>query len=302
MTDTDWRSLYPFQSHKIDLGGHAYHYLDEGTGPAVLLVHGNPTWSFFWRNVILALRDRFRMIAVDHMGCGLSDKPQEYPYSLATHVKNLRSLVEMLDLQDTTLFGHDWGGAIGLGVAGEAPQRFPRIVLANTAGFRSKLIPPTIRFCRTPLIGKWLVRRRNAFARAALKYATVRPQDLSPAVKAGYLAPYDSYANRVAVMRFVQDIPLSPQHPSYETLLRIEQSLPALTDRPWKFIWGMQDFCFTGVFLDRFLEFAPHAEVCRLEDAGHYVTEDACEDVIAAFAKFMTAHVDSSLPASAARS
>lgn len=290
MIDTDWRSLYPFQSREISLDGRRYHYLDEGTGPPVLLVHGNPTWSFFWRNVILALRDRFRFIAPDHIGCGLSDKPQDYPYRLATHVKNLRSLVEHLDLQQTTLFGHDWGGAIGLGCVAKTPDRFSRIVLSNTAGFRSKLIPPSIRFCRTPLLGEWLLRRANVFPKVALKRATVRPQDLSPAVRAGYMAPYDNYANRVAVCRFVQDIPLNPAHPSYQTLTEIEEALPRLADRPWKFIWGLRDFCFTEAFLDRFLEYVPQAEVCRLPEAGHYVTEDALEDVVAAFADFMSSH------------
>lgn len=290
MIDTDWRSLYPFQSHHLELGGHRYHYLDEGAGPVVLLSHGNPTWSFMWRNVILALRDKYRLIAVDHMGCGLSDKPQDYPYRLANHVKNVRSLVETLDLSEITLFGHDWGGLIGLGAVTETPDRFSRIVLSNTAGFRSKLIPPAIRFCRTPLLGEWLVRGGNAFAKAALKHATARPKGMSPAVKAGYLAPYDNYANRVAVIRFVQDIPLSPKHPSYETLQRIEESLPGLADRPWKFIWGMRDFCFTAAFLDRFLEFVPNAQVCRLADSGHYVTEDACQEVVAAFDEFASAN------------
>ncbi len=298
MIDTDWRSLYPFQSREISRDGHRYHYLDEGTGPAVLLVHGNPTWSFFWRNVTLGLRDRFRFIAPDHIGCGLSDKPQDYPYRLATHVKNLRSLVEHLDLRQATLFGHDWGGAIGLGCVAQMPDRFSRIVLSNTAGFRSKLIPPSIRFCRTPLLGEWLLRRRNVFSRAALKYATTRPQDLSPAVKAGYMAPYDSYENRVGVCRFVQDIPLHPNHPSYQTLQEIEEALPRLTDRPWKFIWGMQDFCFTEAFLDRFLEFVPHAEVTRLPHAGHYLTEDAPEEVVAALAEFLSAHAKAEEPAS----
>ncbi len=287
MTDTDWRALYPFESHHFDVGGVRYHYVDEGRGPVILLSHGNPTWSFMWRNVILALRDQYRLIAVDHIGCGLSDKPRDYPYRLATHVKNLRNLIDSLSLSEITLYGHDWGGAIGLGAAAASPDRFSRIVLSNTAGFRSQLIPPSIRFCRTPLLGEWLVRGANAFSKGALRYAPARPAELSAAVKAGYLAPYDSYANRVGVARFVQDIPLSPKHPSYETLHEIEQSLPRLTTKPWKFIWGMKDFCFTERFLRRFQEFVPQAEVCELPEAGHYLTEDAPEEVIAALREFL---------------
>ena len=122
----DWRSLYPFQSHEVTLDGHRCHYLDEGSGPVLLMVHGNPTWSFYWRNLILALRDRFRIVAVDHIGCGLSDKPaaDDYSYRLARRVADLGQLIEKLDLRQITLVAHDWGGAIGMGAAVAAPERF----------------------------------------------------------------------------------------------------------------------------------------------------------------------------------
>src|SRR5262245_37734679 len=109
----DWKSLYPFESHVLSLDGHRYHYVDEGQGEVLLLVHGNPTWSFYWRNLIQAFRARYRVIAVDHVGCGLSDKPRDYSYCLAQHVANLCQLVDGLDLREITLFAHDWGGAIG---------------------------------------------------------------------------------------------------------------------------------------------------------------------------------------------
>src|SRR5690606_33933492 len=125
----DWRSLYPFSSHTLDLGGLKYHYLDEGNGEPLLLVHGNPTWSFYWRNLITALRPSYRLIAPDHIGCGLSDKPAEYPYRLAQHIANLKLLIERLDLRNVTLLAHDWGGAIGLGAAVDLPECFARVVL-----------------------------------------------------------------------------------------------------------------------------------------------------------------------------
>jgi pimeloyl-ACP methyl ester carboxylesterase len=124
----DWRKLYPFASRELVLDGHRYHYLDEGAGPVLLLVHGNPTWSFYWRELIQAFRGRFRVVVPDHIGCGLSDKPRHYPYRLGQHVRNLGRLIAELDLDQMTLLAHDWGGAIGLGAAVDAPQRFsPRL-------------------------------------------------------------------------------------------------------------------------------------------------------------------------------
>ncbi len=120
-----WRSLYPFQSRELVVGGHRYRYLDEGQGEVLLLVHGNPTWSFYWRNIIPRLAHKYRLVAVDHMGCGLSDKPRYYPYRLNQHVDNLSQFVKRLDLQRITLVGHDWGGAIGLGAARRAPSASP---------------------------------------------------------------------------------------------------------------------------------------------------------------------------------
>jgi cis-3-alkyl-4-acyloxetan-2-one decarboxylase len=276
----DWRALYPFESHWLDLDGVRYHYLDEGQGEPLLLVHGNPTWSFYWRELVRGLRDKYRLIVPDHVGCGLSDKPQQYEYRLAKHIDNLRRLIEHLRLEHLTLLAHDWGGAIGLGAAVAEPSRFDRFVLFNTAAFRSQRIPWRIRICRTPLLGEWAVRGLNAFARAALTMAVAKRERMTPAVRAGLLAPYNTWANRIALHRFVTDIPLSPGHPSYAALEAIEQRLAALADRPMMLVWGMQDWCFTPHFLERFLEFFPAAEVHRLFDASHYVVEDAHERIV----------------------
>ncbi len=154
--------MFPFRSHFLSLGSGAsadagqglqYHYLDEGRGPTVLMVHGNPAWSFHWRNLIAGLQGGCRLVAPDHIGCGLSDKPSDYPYRLGQHIDNLVELVERLDLRDVTLVAQDWGGAIGVGAALRLRERFSRLVLMNTAAFRSRRIPARIRICRTPLIG-----------------------------------------------------------------------------------------------------------------------------------------------------
>jgi cis-3-alkyl-4-acyloxetan-2-one decarboxylase len=289
---SDWHPLYPFQSHELLLDGHRYHYLDEGRGPVLLMVHGNPTWSFYWRDLILALRDRYRLIAVDHIGCGLSDKPpvSEYSYRLAQRVADLGQLIERLDLRQITLVGHDWGGGIGMGAAVASPERFARFVLMNTAAFRMTTCPWPIRLCHVPGLGPLGVQGFNLFVRTALRTTVHKPERMTPAVKAGYAAPYDSWRNRVGVLRFAMDIPLRPTHPSYATLKNIEEGLSQFRQHPVCLIWGMHDWCFTPKFLDRFLQFLPAAEVHKLQDAGHYVVEDAHEEIAPMIDDFAQRH------------
>lgn len=287
MTYAGWRPLYPFASQYLDLDGVRQHYVDEGQGPTILLVHGNPTWSFYWREAIIALRDRYRVIAMDHVGCGLSDKPVAYEYRLARHIENLQTLIQRLDLRDITLVGHDWGGCIGLGAAGRMPQRFARLVLSNTGAFRMDHIPWRIAVCRIPALGQLAVQGLNGFVRAALSMATTQPQRFTPEVRAGYLAPYNNWSNRIATHRFVLDIPLRPGHPSYATLVEVEQGLAELKRLPVLLAWGMRDWCFTPEFLARFQEFFPRAQTVRLASAGHFVVEDAREEWLAAVEKFL---------------
>jgi len=286
----DWHSLYPFESHWMELDDLRYHYLDEGQGPVLLMLHGNPTWSFYWRNLVRAFRDSHRVVVPDHIGCGLSDKPQDYRYSLDQHIDNVVRLVEHLDLARVTLMLHDWGGAIGLGAALRVPDRIARIVLFNTGAFPPPFVPLRIRVCRTPVIGPWAVRRLNLFARAALAMAVEHHERMTPAVRAGLLAPYDCWENRVAIERFVADIPVTQRHPTWKTLATIEQGLSTLADRPIQIIWGMRDWCFRPLCLDRFLSHFPRADVHRIEDAGHYVIEDAHERIVPWVADFLESH------------
>lgn len=281
---------YPFRSHFLDIAGVKYHYLDEGEGEVLLLVHGNPTWSFAWRNFVKDLSEDYRVVAVDHIGCGLSDKPQDYPYNLDQHIRNLSQLIAELDLRRVTLIAHDWGGAIGMGTAGRMADRFERFVLCNTAAFRSRKIPWRIAACRIPVLGAWGVRGLNLFARAALSMAVSHHARMTPPVCAGYLAPYQSWADRVAILRFVEDIPLEANHPSYGTLTEIESQLPLFCDRPMLLAWGERDWCFTVDFLSEFERRFPQAEVFRLSDAGHYIFEDAYERLIPRIRAFLAAH------------
>ena len=287
----DWRALYPFASHYFTVEGHRLHYVDEGPrdAPVLLCVHGNPTWSFYWRALVAGLSDSFRVIAIDHLGCGLSDKPQDWPYRLDGHIRNLQALVEQLDLRDVTLAVHDWGGAIGFGVATRVPERFARFVVTNTAAFPVNRIPLRIAVCRVPGLGALGVLGLNGFAQAATVMASEK--GLSPAVKAGLTAPYDSWANRIATLRFVEDIPMAPSHPSWGTLTAIDAALPTLRDRPMRILWGEKDWCFSPLFREEWQKRFPDAVVDRYEDVGHYVNEDAPERVVPAVRAWMTARV-----------
>jgi haloalkane dehalogenase len=230
------------------------------------------------------------VIAVDHLGCGLSDKPQGYDYCLARHTENLLALIDHLQLRDVTIVGHDWGGAIGLNAIRRSAAKFARIVMFNTGAFPPPRIPWRIAVCRTPALGPLAVRGGNVFARAALRMAMVQPELLSADERAGMLAPYDTWANRVAIQRFVDDIPFSQRHRTWAELRALETALPSMASLPALLIWGMKDWCFDVNCLERFMQAWPQAEVVRIENAGHWVVEDATEEIAAAVGRFLHQH------------
>ena len=280
-----FRNEYPFHPNTLEIDGHSYSYLDEGQGRPLLMVHGNPTWSFAWRRLVSHYSPSYRCLAVDHLGMGLSDKPQDYSYTINQHISNLCRFIEEHDLQDITLIGHDWGGCIGMGAAGRLPDRFRNFVMMNTAAFRSQEMPFRIAVCRIPVLGAIGVRGFNLFAGAAVTLAVEKP--MSQAVKSGYLFPYNSWANRIAVHRFVQEIPLHAGHPTYQTLVEVEENLAQFKDHPFLFPWGEKDWCFTTHFLDEWERRFPQATTVRMPDAGHYIFEDAPEQLISAIDSFL---------------
>lgn len=263
------------------------HYVDEGSGDTLLMVHGNPTWSFYWRDIIKGLSDNYRCIAIDHIGMGLSDKPQEFEYRLENHIDNLVEFIEQLDLQNFTMVVHDWGGPIGLGAAAKVADRVRRLVMSNTAAFPPPYVPSRIRLVHIPVFGSFAVRGLNLFCRAANKMTTHKAGGLTTDEKAGYIAPYDNWANRIAVYKFVMDIPRTENHPSYKTAVWLEESMPQFADRPALLVWGMQDWCFRAECIDRLVGMLPDAEVVKIGDAGHYVNEDATEQVVDAIGDFL---------------
>jgi cis-3-alkyl-4-acyloxetan-2-one decarboxylase len=270
---------YPFKSHFFTIDSNKIHYVDEGNGDVIVMVHGNPTWSFYYRRLISLLAKEHRVIAIDHMGCGLSDKPQDYNYCLQNHINNLEALLADLDVKDFSLVVHDWGGAIGMGVAANNPGALKRAMVLNTAAFRSQRIPFRISVCRWPLIGEPLVRGLNGFAWPAVFMAVTKKMTKETA--RAFLAPYNSWHNRVAVSAFVKDIPLTPDHPSYAALLAVEQGLERLQDSglPMLICWGGKDFCFNREFYDEWCLRFPKADSHYFPESGHYILEDAFDEI-----------------------
>jgi cis-3-alkyl-4-acyloxetan-2-one decarboxylase len=268
--------LYPFTPRSFTTpGGARMSYLDEGPrgDEAVVMLHGNPTWSFYYRDLVRALAPRIRCIVPDHVGMGLSAKPAGYDYRLATRIGDVEALLATLGLRRIHLVVHDWGGAIGFGLATRDPGRVGRIVITNTAAFPSDRIPRRIALCRAPGIGEVLVRGLNGFAEPAT-WMAMATRRLTWEERKGYLFPYDSWAHRVAVHRFVRDIPLEADHPSRAALEAVAAGLPALAGHEKLIVWGARDFCFDETFLSRWREIYPQARVERLGAVGHYVLED----------------------------
>lgn len=279
-------------SHPFSTADGTLRYLDEGTGPAVVCVHGNPTWSFYYRRLLRVLCTDHRVIVPDHLGMGRSDMPSEhyYGFDLAARVEDFSSLMDFLGIgvsRPATLVVHDWGGAIALTWAARQPHRVGRLVILNTAAFpppvghrRPWLLWPA----RVPYLGEVLVCGLNAFVHGAL-WIGARRQRLPAPVRRAYRAPYDSWERRTAVLRFVRDVPAAPVGRTHALLDETDAELHRLADRPALIVWGMRDPVLTPRILDEWRRRLPAAEVHAIDDAGHLVLEDAPETVpmIAAF-------------------
>lgn len=282
-------ALYPFEHNFFETPYGRMHFVDTKSGERgnVVLLHGNPSWSFLWRDLIKALAAQgFRCVAPDHIGMGLSDKPQKY-LTLTDRIDHVEALLAHLGIEKFSLCVHDWGGAIGCGLAGRYPEKVEKLVITNTAAFRSQNIPKRIALCKAAGIGPFLVKYFNAFAWPAT-FMAVRKK-LAPAVKSGFLFPYGSPRERVAVANFVRDIPLSESHPSYWALRTVESGLGWLREKPMLIAWGGRDFCFDDTFYGEWRRRFPNAKTLYCEDAGHYLLEDAGDRIIPAVCEFLCA-------------
>jgi haloalkane dehalogenase len=272
------------------------HFLDEGPRDAepILMLHGNPTWSFIYRHVVTALSSDYRCIVPDHVGMGLSETPSEdrYRYTLARRVDDVDRLLDHLGIsKDLTLLLHDWGGMIGMTWARRRRSAVRRIALLNTAAFplpEGAKLPWQLLFSRTAP-GALAIRGLNAFGRYAVRRCVTR-RPLSREIAAAYLAPYRSWRERLPVLRFVQDIPLAAGDESHGEVAATAGALKHFRDRPVIIFWGMKDFVFDGPFLRRWLEYLPEAEVHRYDDSGHFILEERGEEIIPLLRKFLSVH------------
>jgi cis-3-alkyl-4-acyloxetan-2-one decarboxylase len=278
----------------FDCRGLRLHFIDEGQGEPVVMVHGNPTWSFLFRNLIESLRGSHRVIAPDHIGCGLSEKPDDarYSYTLESRVDDLEALLDHLGLdRELTLILHDWGGMIGMAYAARHPERIARLVVTNTAAFHlpaAKRLPRVLSFCRRSPLAAGLVRGANAFCLGTALIGCKRrmmPRDLRRA----YVHPYDSWNNRIAILRFVQDIPLRPGDPSFDLVSSVQERLHRLESVPMLILWGMKDFVFDHHFLEEWERRFPAARVHRFREAGHYLFEDEADSINQLVQQFLAA-------------
>jgi len=290
-----FRHLYPFASRFAQVNGFAMHYVDEGRGEPLVMLHGNPTWSFYFRELIKGLSAEYRCIAPDHIGCGLSAQPRaaEYGFRLRNRVDDIDAFFGAVGLsKNLTLIVHDWGGMIGAAFAVRHPERIARLVILNTAAFlkpAGKPLPWTLKMVRSlPVLAVPAVQGLNLFARGAAWTASAKR--LRPDVRAGLLAPYNSWRNRLATLRFVQDIPLSPADPGYDIVEQVDRGLHRFAAKPVLVCWGERDFVFDRDYLAEWRRRFPSAEVHSFPDAGHYVLEDVPHRLLPLLRSFLKRH------------
>ena len=293
---------YPFTPKRFEVRpGIEMSYLDEGPpdGEVVIMLHGNPSWSYYWRHLVKGLSDRYRCIVPDHVGMGLSDKPDDaenaqprYDYTLQSRVEDLDALLKHLGVEGpVTLAVHDWGGMIGSAWALNHSTRIKRWVFTNTAAFplpAEKGMPWQIAMGRHSRIGGYLIRKFNLFARGAARFGTRRR--LSADVRHAYTHVYDGWQNAIATLRFMQDIPLSSKDRAWPLLEDTARALPGYAHLPVYIAWGLRDFVFDVNFYRGFERALPNAEKHPFEDAGHYVLEDKHAIIVPEIRAFLDAH------------
>lgn len=284
------RTEYPWTPKRVtvDGDGNKMAYLDEGSGPAVLMLHGNPTWSYLYRNVVKGLSDSARCVAPDHIGFGCSDKPRDPLYhTLERHIRNLTAFVREAGLDDVTLVCHDWGGPIGLGWAVRNPQRVKRVVLLNTWAMRPDglvKIPWAFKAVRSPGVGEILIQKHNLIVEKGIPMGIVDKDKVTARLMEAYRAPFPFPDDRVGLLRFIRMVPARAGDEGYETFGEIEAGLRDL-DVPVEAYWARRDFAFPKRIAHRFMELMPQGDAARITDvpdASHFLQEEAHETIVAA--------------------
>ena len=287
--DGDFEGTFPFAAEFVRSDSARLHYVDEGprNAPPVLLVHGNPTWSYLWRHQLRDLAAAgHRCVAFDHMGFGRSDKPPHLSaYTLRRHIDNALAVIDSLDLRDVVLVVHDWGGPIGLGAMLERADRLRGLVVMNTWAWElPSFLPPFVREFRNEGLGEILALGGNLFVESIPGGMAQRETD--PLMMAAYRAPFPDYWSLVGTLAFQRDIPLTERDRSAGLSASIHERLQGL-DVPALLVWGMRDRVFQPIFLDQWRELFPKARAVELEDAGHFLVEDRPDAITGAIGEFL---------------
>jgi haloalkane dehalogenase len=274
--------LFPFESRWFASPVGKVHYLDEGTGPPILFLHGNPTWSFLYRGIIIRLRDRFRCIAPDYPGFGLSEHPPDYRYTPAEHAKVIKALVESLQLDKLTIMGHDWGGPIGMWVARELVDRMAALVMSNTWYWPTEALHlRAFSWIVSTGYMQRLILRKSFFVERLMRIGVKHA--LPEEVLAQYRGPFPSLDSRAGVAEFPRQLSRSANW-----LMELQAGVRStLGHLPLLLPWGIDDLAYTPAFMDMFRLDFPKARVVRL-DAKHYVQEDVPGEISQAIRDFLT--------------
>ena len=300
--EMDWTfgGSWPYEPSWFDSADGRIHYVDAGPGDGrpVVLLHGNPTWGYLYRNFIGPLTAAgHRVIVPDYLGFGRSDKPDEPElYRIPRHADRLDALLESLDLRDATVVPQDWGGPIGLRWAVRHPERVRGLFILNTYAHRPRgkvPLPLPLRLFRTPGVGEVMVKGLDMFKRMFLfRAGVVHHERLTDEVKRAYLAPHQSWSERTPILMFPREIPSGPDAPLAGYLGELEAGLERhFRTKPVRIVWAMKDIAFTPQMLEQAWQNTfPDAQVTRIDDAGHYLQEDAHERIVPGLLEFLGGH------------
>lgn len=279
-------TLYPFESKFVQLEAGSMHYVDEGEGDLILFIHGTPTWSFLYRDFVKQLSRSYRCIAIDHIGFGLSEKPESFSGSPQHHSKNLIEFIHKLNLNNITLVAHDFGGPIGLGAAIECSERVSKIAIFNTWLWATKDDPMAMKIDKivNSAMGRFFYLNLNFSPKYLLKKGFSDKKYLSKNKHKHYIKPFPNKTSRMSLLNIGKSLVGSSDW--YQTQW---QKLDKLAGKEWLILWGMQDHFVTTKYLDKWKERLPQAKI-REMDCGHFVQEEKPNEAILEINSFMKNH------------
>ena len=280
------RSLYPFESKYVELESGRMHYIDEGNGETILFIHGTPSWSFLYRDFVSTLSTRYRCIAIDHLGFGLSEKPRDFDGTPESHSANLSAFIQKLDLKDITLVVHDFGGPIGLTSAIQNTSRIKRVVMFNTWLWETSTNPEAQKANKilNSGIGRFLYLRMNFSPKVMLKKGFANKKNLSKKVHRHYIKPFPNKTSRLSLLNIGKALVGSSNWYQMQW-----ENLDQITSKPWLILWGTKDTFITEEYLEKWLGRVPNATVKKF-DCGHFVQEERTESAIEEIDRFMLMH------------